>query len=243
MDPTLNIQKRKRSCDLVLEKCIICQKVQPGKDLRVASLKGLTSFKQAYETRINYRCEQYGELLNSAINFGSEYKTLKWHKDCFSGFTSSYHLQRLKSKFDKANAPSPCQTVRTSASRISGIVLMSSLPQMQWDKCMFCQNSLGALSQVQTLEASGKILKGSKNNLHLQYRLAGISDLVAVEGNYHLKCYSKFVKQQSSKGNYEECGNCCVWTLNQACFNCVIEELGAGLDKGNIYSVNTVWNR
>ena len=105
---------------------------------------------------------------------------------------------------------------------------------------MFCQNSLGALSQVQTLEASGKILKGSKNNLHLQYRLAGISDLVAAEGKYHLKCYSKFVKQQSSKGNYEECGNCCVWTLNQACFNCVIEELGAGLDKGNIYSVKTV---
>ena len=213
--------------------------MQPGRDLRAASSKGLTSFKEAYETRIKYRCEQYAELLNSAINLDSESKTLKWHKDCFSSLTSSHHLQRLKSKFDKANAPLPCQTVETSASRFAS---RSSLPQMQWDKCMFCQNPGGVLSQVQTLEASAKILKGSKNHLHLQYCLAGISDLVAAEGKYHLKCYSKFVKQLSTNENSEECGDCGLWTLNQACFNSVIEELEAGLEKGNIYSIKTVWN-
>lgn len=240
MESTLNIQKRKQSSDVVFEKCIICQKVRTGKDLRAASSKGLASFKEAYETRSKYKCEQYTDLLNSAINFDSESQTLKWHKDCFSGFTSPHHLQRLKRKFDNANAPSPCQTAEKSASRF---VSRSSLPRMQWDKCMFCQSPGGALSQVQTLETSAKILIGSKNDLYLQYRLAGISDLVAAEGKYHLKCYSKFVKQQSSNENAEECSDCGLLTLNQACLNTVIDELEAGLEKGNIYSVQTVWNR
>ena len=73
---------------------------------------------------------------------------------------------------------------------------------------MFCQNPGGALSHVQNLEVSRKIVNGSTNNLHLQYRLAGISDLVATEGKYayHLRYYSKFVRQQANNGSSEECG-------------------------------------
>ena len=111
---------------------------------------------------------------------------------------------------------------------------------MQWDKCIFCQEPAGTLNQVQTLETSEKIIKGSKNHLLLQYRLSGISDLVASEGKYHLKCYSKFVKQQLNFEKSKMCVDSSLWTLNQACFNCVIEELESGIKKGNIYSVKTV---
>ena len=87
MESTLNVRKRKRPCGFVFEKCAICQKVQPGKDQREATSKGLARFKETLETRIKYRCEQYTDVLNSAIDLDNESKKLKWHKDCFSNTT------------------------------------------------------------------------------------------------------------------------------------------------------------
>lgn len=47
-----------------------------------------------------------------------------------------------------------------------------------------------------TLEASAKVLNDTKNDTILSYRLAGVSDLVASEGKYHLKCYVLFCRKQ-----------------------------------------------
>jgi len=87
VESTLNVRKCKRPCGFVFEKCAICQKVQPGKDLREATSKGLARFKETLETRIKYRCEQYTDVVNSAIDFDNESKKLKWYKDCFSNTT------------------------------------------------------------------------------------------------------------------------------------------------------------
>ena len=86
MESTLNVRKRKRPCGFVFEKCAICQKGQPDLDLKEATSKGLARFKETLQTRIKYRCEQYTDVLNSAIDLDNESKKLKWHKDCFFMF-------------------------------------------------------------------------------------------------------------------------------------------------------------
>jgi len=57
-----------------------------------------------------------------------------------------------------------------------------------WNKCIFCQTDMRnvALSQVQTFETLEKILSKAVNDREMICRWAGISDLIAVEGKYHL---------------------------------------------------------
>jgi hypothetical protein len=180
MESTLNFRNRKQPCGFVVDKCVICQKVRKAKELRGATTKGLVMLREAFDTRTKYKCEQYLDVLNGHIDLDDESIKLKWHKDCFSGFTSSLHLNRLKAKYDKANAPSgQTENIVDPTNETTGVLSRSGVPQMEWNKCLFCQES-GSLRQVQTLETSEKIIKGSQNHLLLQYRLAGISDLVAV---------------------------------------------------------------
>ena len=66
--------------------------------------------------------------------------------------------------------------------------------------------------------------------------MAGVSDLIASEGKYHLHCYSAFVRQyQKGAGK-----NPCLSDPFDICFRNVAEEVLTGLSKGHIYTVNTI---
>ena len=51
-----------------------------------------------------------------------------------------------------------------------------------------------ALNQVQAFQTSQKILLNVASDRELSCRLAGVSDLIAAEGKYHLKCYTRFLR-------------------------------------------------
>ena len=53
---------------------------------------------------------------------------------------------------------------------------------------------LVSLNQAQTFETSDKILKNAKFDVEIGCRLAGISDPKATEGKYHLKGYTRFLR-------------------------------------------------
>ena len=62
-------------------------------------------------------------------------------------------------------------------------------------------------------------------------RLAGISDLIAAEGKYHLKCYSRYLKKSTQKISEDN------ENANVRCF----KEVEKRLLQGHIYSLKAVW--
>ena len=105
---------------------------------------------------------------------------------------------------------------------------------------MFCQNDSLGLSQVQTVETSEKLLRKVAFDWVMSCRLAGVNDLIAAEGKYHLKCYTKFQRtaEKNSACKQGESNE----DLKHACFKEVISFLEKGISQGNIYSLKSVWS-
>lgn len=245
--------KRRRCESFSSDKCIICQTA--GKEAtRKATPQGMNTVRDAISKRIQYNCDKYLDaidLLQSgkvALD-ASESSKIIWHKNCFSSFTSSSHLDRLKRRFESSLAKSDATAspigsstqASVSTSEPQKTASRSSIPAVQWDKCIYCQSvTKGNTHQVMTLETSDKILNGTKHDCILRCRLAGISDLVAAEAKYHLKCHSSFM-QKLNINPPTDTEN--LSDHSHICFTNVVKELEKGLDEGNIYTVKSVWDR
>ena len=96
----------------------------------------------------------------------------------------------------------------------------SSVRRIDWSKCIFCQTDVKkvALNQVQTFQTSQKILFNVASDRELSCRLAGVSDLIAAEGKYHLKCYARFLR------NTERNAQCSETDDANRCFDIDINE-------------------
>lgn len=131
------------------------------------------------------------------------------------------------------------------------------------EKCIFCQpknkekevaNKRGrkkkgkksgamcteTLTHIETMHASDKIIFLSQLDPVMRYRMAGVNDLIADEGKYHLTCYTDFLRKydenneyfSGKKHNYEEIS-----------FDNTIQELKQGLLENYIYHQSAVWDR
>ena len=66
-------------------------------------------------------------------------------------------------------------------------------------------------------------------------RLAGISDLIAAEGKYHLKCYTRYLKKSTQKISEDN------EDANVRRFKEVMALLEKRLSQGHIYSLKAAW--
>jgi hypothetical protein len=82
------------------------------------------------------------------------------------------------------------------------------------------------LSQVQTMETSAKILRKAVFDNEMSRKLAGVNDLIAAEGKYHLKCYTKCNQVNSDP--------------RVTCFEEIMSSLEKGLCRGRIYSLKAL---
>lgn len=105
-----------------------------------------------------------------------------WHRQCYSDFTNREDIHRLQNRASSENLDKTTPELPTAASR------RSSLNPVHWKKCIVCQTDLKnvALNQVQNFDTSDRILKNAMFDKEMGCRLAGISDLIAAEGKYHL---------------------------------------------------------
>lgn len=112
----------------------------------------------------------------------------------------------------------------------------SSVQRIDWSKCIFCQTDVKkvALNQDQTFQTSQKILLNVASDRELSCRLAGISDLIAAEGKYHLKCYTRFLR------NTERNAQCSETDDANRCFEEVMTLLRERLSQGHILSLKAV---
>ena len=103
---------------------------------------------------------------------------------------------------------------------------------------MFCQDKetpkKQTLCSVTTFKMSQQILEGAKCDHDLSLHVAGVSDLIAAEGKYHLNRYKKFQRRVSRSGIVanDESGAMLLW---------LIEELEKSAEQGNILELKEVW--
>lgn len=245
MDPIATLPSKRRSRDNTVNwnNCMICQK-SDTKILNVphkASPNGIKKFTDSALERIKYNDTEYVNVLDilQSHKISDICDDIVWHSKCYSDFTHKDHLARLKRRFQKnifqnkekiiVDEPN-CATLKKAETRQQRV-------PVDWLKCIFCQTEISKSKprNVECMNTSEKILNLSKKDDILRSRLAGVSDLIASEGKYHLKCYSKFVRQHNEvevKGNEED-----------ACFQATMEDLNKGLSKGDIYSIASVWER
>ena len=90
------------------------------------------------------------------------------------------------------------------------------------------------------METSEKILRNASTDEEMSCRLAGVSDLIAAEGKYHLKCYGRFQRNSSkvARSNQVQDSDS---DLRGTCFEETMSLLENGMSRGNIYSLKAVW--
>ena len=67
---------------------------------------------------------------------------------------------------------------------------------IDWNLCIFCLDaSIGNIHIFSTMELSEKIISLAQSDLIMRVRMANVSDLVASEGKYHLKCWVLFQRK------------------------------------------------
>lgn len=173
--------------------CFICQEEKSDRLIK-AGVQGLEALKCASQKR-DKLCDRDNKDTIDRINNVpmKDVEQLRWHKSCFSLFTSKTLIERLQQKRQISRQ-------QISESSTSNTMLRSSTASVKWDLCIFCQDTKPkeTLSSVTTFKMSDQILEFSKYDQEAHLRLAGISDLIAAEGKYYANCYKKF-KRNATK--------------------------------------------
>ena len=172
-----SIIKRKRQRIDTSSAGFFCQ--NNASDLRTASAEGKARTRAVGEQRRQLGDTSYMyvlDRLNILSNEDFDGLELRWHKTCYSNFSSESKLQRLRKQ---------CQTSTSIAS--TSCPCTSSTPKrhscqaaIDWSLCMFCQSHNNKeVHRVETLEKSADILERTATDPVMSIRLSGVSDLIA----------------------------------------------------------------
>lgn len=230
-------KKRRIASDINWQKCFICQddygKYSQDKLLRKPSEDGLKCIRLRASERAKYKDVEYADTLDRIQEFlDTETEKIKWHKTCYAAFTNVTFIARLKKSFERAkNSLEPASNCCPRSTR-------NSMPPVTWEKCIFCQKDKPGDKprNIQVSSTSEKILHLAQQDTELRPRLAGVNDLIAAEGKYHLICYRAFFRKYQSTSSGEN-------DPYSICLHNVADELRAGLARGEICSLKTVWER
>ena len=248
MDPVGAVElssKRRRTSDTNFEQCFICQNDygcnKQEKVLRNATDEGLICIKTRANERLKYKDVKYVNALDR-IQALPEHtsEVIKWHKTCYSAFTNVTAINRLKKQFQSTREETSHKGIPEVSPSYDSRSSRSSQSPVSWEKCVFCQdeNCKEKIHNVACLSTSDNILQLAQFDKVMRCRLAGVSDLIAAEGKYHLRCYRKFSRKYektAADSDKEDPYNICLHD--------VADELRTGLARGEIYSLNNVWER
>lgn len=180
MDSVCNL---KRDLPVSLELCFLCQIAKKEKTYTLGE-RGKLKIQDTIERRRKLRDHENRALIDRIDPMLAEEteQELVYHKSCYSTFTSTQHILRVEKPPASALAI-PSKEASSSGPRL---LLRSSFSSMNWDACMFCQDTSikERLISITTLNKSDSILTASKYDPVMLARLSGVSDLMAAEGKY-----------------------------------------------------------
>lgn len=231
MDERVSLKRSKPGpsyCD-----CIICHESKRDV-LYSATTQGLLSLKVSAEERRKLRDIKSTDTIDRILNAveGDMQNEFHWHKSCFAVFTDKGKINRLKKshRHSAGLVEKPPATVSN---------LRSSTSTTDWELCLFCQRKQSneeTLCSITTFKVSKQIIDGARCDHSLSVRVAGVTDLIAVEGKYHPNCYKKFLRNasRSKEEATDEKGVVLAWIVN---------DLKKSAEKGHILELKEVFSR
>jgi len=171
MEPVTVVAKCKsKDRDMDYSCCLFCQK-QKSDELRTATLDGKKRTQDAAEQQRKLGDTTYHDVFEALDQLSPQDfngMEIKWHKSCYSVFTSKTNISRLWAKRQGSGTNSADQQC---IKVILQPIRRSSQGAVDWKLCMFCQKRLkggsqkGRLHMAQTLDKSAELIEYSKNNL------------------------------------------------------------------------------
>ena len=233
MEPIVNF-KRPRSLSVDYSECIVCQE-STASAFRQGREPGLTTLKQAAHQRQNLGDSKNVEAINRIIN-ASDSQEVIWHVKCYAEFTHSGKIKRLESSSTHVGRPKGKSESSSTESHVPKRPKRSE-SRVNWDLCIFCQSNelVARIISITTKNMSKSILGDSKFDHIMSIRLAGINDLMAAEGKYHLTCLREFQRkiekiQKATAGKDEDLAK--VWLCS---------ELKQSAQKGHVLKIQDVF--
>ena len=209
-------QKRNLDKNTNWSLCFICQDrdQKKGVGTRVLTEAGISRIELAVTERKRYNdvehCDTIERLENISLREISKETNILNHKDCYTTFTSSLHINRLKTKFERLSNSIPSNNSSAHEEQVATRSAVKS--KLNANYCIFCQQESSKKTYLITrLDASNAVLEAAQYSYDMRYRLAGISDLVAAKCKYHLNCYvnfkrgTSFIEEKENKPDPSKC--------------------------------------
>ena len=239
MEPTLKVGSKRRATGSSFDErmCIICQTFVKSKKLSALGEDGCNKLLQAASDR--WKRHDYSNIdvidrlrLVDLKHLAQE-KSVKYHRPCYSSFTSAFHIAKLK-----LSSESHTDTSEEASTSYDSRPSRRSLPPLDKLLCIFCQQtSREDLSQILTLSKSEKIMSLAQFDLQMRVRLAAMHDLVAEDCLYHPTCEKRFDRRFGKHRESEDV------TPHKLCLQKIAFELRLGFENLEIYTLQAVWER
>ena len=239
MEPTLKVGSKRPATDSSFDErmCIICQTYVKSKKLSSLGEEGCDKMLQAASDRWDRRDYANIDVIDGLrlidLKQLTQEKRVKYHRPCYSSFTSAFHIAKLKrsteSHTDTSEEASTSHDTRSSR---------RSLPPLDKSLCIFCQQATREdLSQILTLPKSEKIMSLAKFDLQMRVRLAAMHDLIAEDCLYHPTCEKRFYRRFETYSESEDV------SPHELCIEKIAFELRLGFENLEIYTLQAVWER
>jgi hypothetical protein len=232
----------KRQLDLLDPKlCLFCQNVDSKEPLRLAQdeSKLLVQTIAIERQKLRDKSDITERIINEDIQAIPD---ARWHKDCYSSFTSKQKRERLKNNFLKEQQKA--SMVNESLSIVTETEVQrtsrTTVKEVNWLQCILCQkdDKVGKLHNIMQSEFSKKVIAYCQHDLVMRVRLACVNDLIAAEGKYHQRCWVEFQRKVDSLTHGRNST-----VVNDVCMDTLCSEITEGLTKGHVYTLNDIWKR
>ena len=187
------------------ELCVICQ-INTNDSLSCATEKGRDTLFDA----INKRQDDVYRRLYDEFNSLSlvPLNEIKYHRSCYKAYTSKRNLQRFVSDVPECSNTSNDASVSTMKTR------SKTLPQINWDYCIFCRQKAikkdRKLKRIESSERVKYILNAARGKFHYDLLSLLTVDDVQEKAQYHSACITNYLlkwKKEHSADNYSTIKN------------------------------------
>ncbi len=211
--------------------CLLCQTYESGGVVSNATDSGADKVMKSYQIR--RKCEDVTATFKTFMdNIVSDIDCLvekkeKWHKRCYTSFTSRNNVERIEKRFEKTLCE--CRTTTPDlTSTCTTPITRKSVPSVDWKGCIFCQSMIKGkqLHRVETTLVESSIKEITKTNNKLKCKI-GDNDLIACEAHYHAYCKTKEERKDISTVHVEPTS-----TAQANAFVALIAQLDEGFNKG-----------
>ena len=162
---------------------------------------------------------------NNEYSFKDNVSEIKWHKNCYSSFTSEFHIKYATTS-EERNSSKETSSLKRLAFNWKELCMFCGQKSYKKDKTMY---RVSTFDFCKTLESRVK----EKEDDVLSCRVGDFSKLMALEARYHFQCHKKYLKKSVPTSSAS--------SLHDSAFDDLISKIKPELEDGTVFDMNQVF--